>query len=143
MTTPKDTILHRWYEEVWHKGNASAIDEMFDPDVRIHGLIDAYGNEVSSAEDFKRFHQTFLNVFSDTRVIVEETVSEGDKLVARCVVKQTHTGEGLGISPTNKALEYTGMCMVRLEGGKIVEAWNNFDYLTMFRQLGVASFPLA
>jgi predicted ester cyclase len=25
---------------------------------------------------------------------------------------------------------------VRIERGKIVEAWNNFDFMTMYKQLG-------
>jgi predicted ester cyclase len=141
MTTPEATILHRWFEEVWNKGDAHAIDEMFDPNVRIHGLIDAHGNAVSDAKHFKQLHRDSLNAFSDINVMVEDTVSEGDKIAARCIFKGTHSGEGMGMSPTNKALEYAGMCMVRLENGKIVEAWNSFDLLTMFRQLGVISFP--
>jgi predicted ester cyclase len=142
MTTRKDTILHRWFEEVWNRGDVLVIDEMFHPDVRIHGLIDARGDEVSGVEHFKRFHQESLAVFSDIHVTVEDTVSEGDKVVACCTVREKHTGEGLGIGPTNKSLEYIGMCMVRLEGGKIVEAWNSFDLLAVFRQLGVISLPV-
>lgn len=69
-------------------------------------------------------------------MVVEDTVSEGDKVAARCTIRERHTGEGLGISPTNKSLEYTVMCIVLLEGGKIVEAWNCLDLLAAFRQLG-------
>jgi predicted ester cyclase len=28
------------------------------------------------------------------------------------------------------------MAFVRVENGKIVEAWNNFDFMKMYRQLG-------
>jgi hypothetical protein len=28
------------------------------------------------------------------------------------------------------------MTIVRIQHGKIVEAWNNFDFMTMFQQLG-------
>ncbi|HEX8177354.1 MAG TPA: ester cyclase [Pyrinomonadaceae bacterium] len=30
----------------------------------------------------------------------------------------------------------SGMTIVRVENGKIAEAWNNFDFMSMFRQLG-------
>lgn len=51
-------------------------------------------------------------------------------------------GYGLGTSqsisrPTNKKVEFTGMCIVRVSDGKIREAWNNFDFMTMYQQLGV------
>jgi predicted ester cyclase len=32
--------------------------------------------------------------------------------------------------------EFTGIAIVRIKDGKFVEAWNNFDFMTMFKQLG-------
>jgi predicted ester cyclase len=29
------------------------------------------------------------------------------------------------------------MSIVRIKDGKIVEAWNNFDFMTMNRQIGI------
>jgi predicted ester cyclase len=34
-------------------------------------------------------------------------------------------------------VEFTGMVIVRIKDGKFVEAWNNFDFLTMNQQIGV------
>jgi predicted ester cyclase len=34
-------------------------------------------------------------------------------------------------------MEIEGMCIVRIEHGKIVEAWNNFDFMRLYQQLGV------
>ena len=33
--------------------------------------------------------------------------------------------------------------MVRVEGGKIAEAWNHYDFLDMYQQLGQVLTPLA
>jgi predicted ester cyclase len=139
MITPPQTILHRWYDEVWNKGRIEAIDEMLDPNVIGHGLFDLNGNEIRRAEDLKAFCKSFRGIFPDIRVIVEDTVSEGDKVVALCTVKATHTGEGLAMSPTNRVVEFTGMCMVRVKDRRIVEAWNSFDFLSMMQQLGLVS----
>jgi predicted ester cyclase len=49
----------------------------------------------------------------------------------------THTGPGLTTSPTNKAANITGICIARIEDGKIAEGWNNFDFLSMYQQLGM------
>jgi hypothetical protein len=32
--------------------------------------------------------------------------------------------------------KFGGIVMVRIEGGKIVESWNHFDFLTMYKQIG-------
>ena len=55
----------------------------------------------------------------------------------RCTVTATHTGPGLTAAPTNKPASFTGMCIARIKDGKIVEGWNNFDFLSMYQQLGM------
>lgn len=136
MNDQNDTIQHRWFKEVWDKGRAEAIDEMMSPDAIGHGLVDESGNEIRGAEAFKSFYKSFRGAFPDIRVIVEDTVSEGDKIVARCTVRATHTGEGIGLAPTNQPVDITGLCMVRVEGGRIAESWNEFDFMKLYRQIG-------
>jgi predicted ester cyclase len=68
---------------------------------------------------------------------VEDTIVDGDKIVARCRVSGTHGGEGIGLAPTNKNVDFTGIAIVRVQDGKIVEAWNEFDFFKMYTQLGV------
>ena len=141
MTSRYDTILHRWFDEVWNKGRAETIGELADPDLIAHGLVDSSGNEVRGVESFKSFYEGFRGAFPDIQVMVEDTVTEGDKVVARCTVRATHGGDGLGVSPTGNAVEFTGMCMVIVKDGRIKEAWNSFDFLTMMQQIGLIRPP--
>ena len=129
------SIQRRWYEEVWNKGRESAIDEMSEPDVIGHGLTDPNGQEVVGAEAFKEMFRAFRGALSDIHVEVEELIMQGDISVARCVVTGMHTGHGLGKDPKGRHVRFTGMSMVRERDGKMVEAWNNFDFATMFKQM--------
>ena len=135
------TLAHRWFEEVWNKGRAEAIDEMFERDGIAHGLADQSGNELRGPDGFRPFFENFRNAFPDIRVTVEDTVVEGDKITARCSVRGTHRGEGLGLAATGKPVEFTGISILRVRDGKIIEAWNNFDFMTMFQQMGVLQPP--
>ena len=135
MTNQNTALIHRWFEEVWNKGRAEVIDEMFDCDGVAHGLTDESGNELCGPEGFKPFFENFRNAFPDIQVKVEDTVVEGDKVAARCTVTGTHKGEGVGLAATDRRVEFTGMTIARVKDGKIVEAWNNFDFMTMFQQL--------
>jgi predicted ester cyclase len=114
---------------------------MFDPDVIIYGLAETSGKEVSGAEAFKAFHEGFRGAFPDIQVVVEDTVTEGDKIAARCLVKATHVGDGLGIEASGKPVEFTGMCMVRVKDGRIIESWNSFDFLTLMKQIEMVGPP--
>ncbi|HVG20833.1 MAG TPA: ester cyclase [Blastocatellia bacterium] len=135
MAAENKALIERWFEEVWNKGNADAIDEMFADDGVAHGLANEQGEALRGPAGFKPFFQNFRNAFPDIEVIVEDTVAEDDKVAARCRVRGTHKGEGLGFAATNVPIEITGICIVRLRDGKIVEAWNNFDFMSMFQQL--------
>jgi steroid delta-isomerase-like uncharacterized protein len=131
------TLAHRWFEEVWNQGRESAIDELMAEDSIVHGLVDRSEGEIRGPAAFKPFVRKFRTGFPDIRINVEDVVVEGDKIAARCVVTGTHTGPGIMSAPTGRPTEITGMCIVRVKDGKIAEGWNNFDFLTLYQQLGM------
>jgi steroid delta-isomerase-like uncharacterized protein len=136
MSEENKALIRRWFEEVWNKGREEAIDEMFAADGVAHGLADDSGNELRGPSDFKPFFHKFRSAFPDMQIVIEDTVAEHDKVAARCTVRGKHQSESLGFAATGRSTEFTGMTIVRIESGKIVEAWNNFDFMRMFKQLG-------
>jgi steroid delta-isomerase-like uncharacterized protein len=137
MSEENKSLIHRWFAEVWNSGNAASIGDMLLDDAVIHGLNDPSGNAVEGIDAFRAFHAQFREAFPDILVNVEDVIAEGDKVVARCSVRAKHTGESLGIAVTNSTVDFTGIAIVRVSDGKIAEAWNNFDFLTMNQQLGI------
>ncbi|MGH9872199.1 MAG: ester cyclase [Pyrinomonadaceae bacterium] len=130
-------LMRRWFEEVWNKGRAEAIHEMFAVDGIAHGLSDETGRTMKGPADFTPFHAVFRGAFPDIEVIVEDTIAEGDMVAVRCSVRGRHAGDHLGVSASNAPVAFTGMVFARIKNGKIAEAWNNFDFLAMNRQIGV------
>jgi predicted ester cyclase len=128
-------ILERWFDEVWNKGNEAAIDELLAPDDVIHHLLDGDGEKVTDVPAFKKMFRTFRSALSEINVVVEHEVTEGDMSAARCTVTAVHSGDGLDRVPLNKPIHFTGMSMVRVRDGKIVESWNHFDFETMYQQM--------
>ncbi len=102
-----------------------------------HGLTDPAGNNVSGAAAFRAFHRLFRSAFPDLHFVVEDVLIDGDRMAARCRVTGTHSGPGVLPAATNKPVDFTGMLMVRVRDGKIVEGWNNFDFMTLYQQLGL------
>lgn len=134
-----ETFLHRWFEEVWNQGNESAIDELLHDDVIAYGLTDAKGETVRGKEDFKAFFRNFRSAVPDIRVELGETMCDGDRVAAVCHVRGVHSGDGIPVAVNNAPLNFSGILMVRLKDGKIAEAWNYFDFMTMFGQMGALS----
>ena len=135
-TTDNASVVRRWFEEVWNRGREEAIDELFDEEGVAHGLADEAGSDLRGPTGFKPFFRRFREAFPEMEVVVEDTVSEGDKVAARCTVRGRHRGDTLGFKATDSPVEFDGICIVRIRDGKIVEAWNNFDFMSMFQQLG-------
>lgn len=129
-------LLQRWFDEVWNKGRTEAIDEMFAADGIAHGLSGDAESPLTGSAGFKPFHETFRGAFPDIEVVVEDMIAEGDKVAARCSVRAKHSGDHLGIAASNAPVAFDGIAIVRIADGKIVEAWNNFDFMAMNKQIG-------
>ena len=137
MSEENKALIQRWFEEVWNQGNSKVIEELLSQDCVIHGLVDASGSPVEGLPAFHDFHSQFRGAFPDISVSVDDVIAEGDRVVARCSVRGKHSGEDLGFAATNAPVQFEGIAIVRIKDGKIVEAWNQFDFLEMNRQLGV------
>ena len=127
-------LIRRWFEEVWNQGRAEGITEMMAEDCIIHGLSED-GQPMSRAAFFP-FHTRFREAFPAIEVVVEDVITEGDTLAARCSVRGKHEGHSLGFKATGTTAEFDGMGIARVKDGRFVEVWNNFDFLKMYKQLG-------
>ncbi len=142
MNNEYPTFLHRWFEEVWNNKSEDAIDEMLAADVVGYGLSEPDGSQIVGPESFKRLHRAFISAFPDIRITVEDTVTEGNKIAGRCRVTGTHDGEGVGVAPTRQNVDFTGMIIVYLKDGKMIEVWNEFNFMDMYTQVGALTLDL-
>jgi len=136
MLEENKQLVCRWFDEVWNKGRADAIEEMFDENGIAHGLSDDPANPIKGPKNYRPFHSMFRQAFTTMQIVIEDMVAEGDKVTARCSVRGKHEGDGLGIAATQLPVEFSGITIVRIANGKIVEAWNNFDFTAMNKQVG-------
>lgn len=142
MAREYETLLHQWFEEVWNNKSEAAIDELLSDDAVINGFNDEKGQPLRGCAAFKNLQRTFLSAYPDLNVSIEDALVDGDKIAVRCKVRATHTGDGLGIAPTNQPIEFTGMGIAQVKDGKIIEAWNEFDFMKMYSQVGALTLNL-
>lgn len=68
--------------------------------------------------------------YPDYTMKIIRQYADGEYVISEFVMRGTHAGEFLGIAPTNKALEITGVDIDKVIDGKIVEhggAANTFE----------------
>ena len=85
----------------------------------------------------------YRNAFPDLTVRIDDLVAEGDIVAARWSGTGTHRGGGMGFAATGRGIQFSGMVFVRVQNGRLVEGWNNFDQLGMLQQLGAVTLPAA
>ena len=137
MSEENKQLIRRWFEEVWNNGRAEAIEEMFDENGIAHGLSDDPATPIRGPREFGPFHTLFREAFPNMMIVVEDVVAEGDRVAARCSVRAKHEGDFMGRAATQAPVEFTGITIVRINNGKIVEAWNNFDFMKLHKQVGL------
>ena len=84
-------------------------------------------------------------MYPDFNVTFDEMLFKGDWLVVRWTVTGTNTGPmrtPMGeIPPTNKTMRLSGVDIMRLVDGKIVEDWAFYNQLYSYMQLGFTIMP--
>jgi serine phosphatase RsbU (regulator of sigma subunit)/predicted ester cyclase len=115
-------LARRFMEARVVKRDLDAVDEMLAPDfVNRNKLLP--GQE-PDREDYLRGIAAFHAALSPGRLIIEDQVAGGDKVVTRFIVHATHDrGELMGVAPTGKELTNRAIVIHRIVEGKIAEEW--------------------
>lgn len=124
----KKTLMYRWFNGLWNEGKLETIDKLMHTDAVAHGI--QFREFSEGTEGIKQFYADFTSKFDDIKVTVDHVISEHDYEAARLQVIAHHKESG-------KMVSVPGISMCRIKDGKIAEAWNNFDYLAMYQQLGM------
>lgn len=132
-------IVRRYIEEAVNTGNVENLDEFIsqdyietlDPDKKILGVDGARQHIIGVRQTFPDLHLT-----------VENQISEGAWVVTCITARATHQGKWLGIKPTGKKVEITGVNVDKIVDGRIVEhggAANMFEALLSIGAIQVVS----
>lgn len=135
MSEQNKAIARRMIEEVWNKHNIGLADQLVASNYVGHDP--ATPGDIRGIEGFKKFFHTYSSAFPDQRFTIEDLIAEGDRVVTRWTVEATHRGELQGIQPTQKRVRVTGVIVSRIEQGRVVEDYINWDALGLMQQLGV------
>jgi steroid delta-isomerase-like uncharacterized protein len=137
MSTEDNKALARRAYEALNQRNLAIIDEVCAPDFVYHSA----SATIRGLEAYKQFLSMYLSGGPDLHFTLEDQVAEGDKVVTRHTARGTHLGPFMGIPPTGKHVTATGIAIMGVANGKIVEEWANADDLGLLQQLGVIPAP--
>ena len=134
MSIEENKAIVRRYQEIYNSNQLNALIEVVSEDLLTPKIMPGLGDGL---EGGKKVHKTTLIGMPDWQTAIVDMIGEGDKVVARITMTGTHTGDFYGIPATGKRVEFTGIYVVRIANGKIVEHWGEEDAVSLLTQLGV------
>ena len=138
MAEDNKSIARRVFNDIISGGNLALADAIYASNYVYHG---PGGLELRGPEGFKQLLGMYLTAFPDVRMTIDDMIGEGDQVVVRWTARGTHLGNLDKIAPTGRPLSLTGIIVMRFADGKVVEEFENFDEVAMFRQIGVTTLP--
>jgi steroid delta-isomerase-like uncharacterized protein len=133
--TSHDNPACQWFERVWNRNDVTAIGTLGTPNMKAHGA----DGVLRTPEMFAEFQKALRAALPDIHVEVRHCVRGDDMIAVNWFAIGTHTGAVPGLpSPSGKRIEVSGLTLVRMEGEKIAEGWDDYDHAGLMRQLGVA-----
>lgn len=140
MSEENKALGRREIEEIFNGTNLDAAAEIYAADFVDHDR--AFSWEMYGPDEMKECVGVFHSAFPDFRVTLEDQIAEGDKVVNRWTVRETHRGEFQDVSPTGKEVEFTGIHISTInDEGTLQESWENYDALGLMQQLGAIPAP--
>lgn len=134
MSIEQNKNIVRRYQEVYNSNDVDRLTEVVSDELRTPNIMPGIP---SGLEGAKAAHQIMVAGFPDYHTVIEDLIAEGDKVAARIRMTGTNTGDFMGISATGQHVEFTGIYIVRIANGKIVEHWGEEDSVSLLQQLGV------
>jgi steroid delta-isomerase-like uncharacterized protein len=138
-TEENKALVRRQFEAIWDGGNLALVDELYASNYTNHDP--ANPDQAGGPAGFKQRVRLYRTALPDLHLAIEAQVAEGDTVLTRWTASGTHKGDLMGIPPTGKSASVTGMLLSRIQSGKFVEEWVNWDTLGLLRQLGALPAP--
>ena len=137
--TDNRQIAQRFMEECWNQGKLDMVRELVSSRCTYHDPV--FPSLTSGADNLKRHIESCKNGFPDLKFTIDDTIAERNEVVIHWTARGAHKGQFLGMAPTNRKATVSGTSIFRIDGGKIVEQWADWNLLSLLEQLGVASAP--
>lgn len=123
----KVKTLQGYYDEVWVKGDLSAIPKFLAPNARSRGIMGDMPFDIDDLEELVTMVRELLGPIEITLPITMEQ----DNWLSALVEVKSHAVD------TGDPIHVFGQMIARFEGAQMIEIYPGVDSLTLFEQLGL------
>ena len=131
-------MVRRFFDVGPSSGDLPAADVLLDPGFSLHTPLPTPGPGIGAMNNVIT---TCRAAFHGLHVTIEDMMADGDRVTCRFTARGVHAGEFMGLPPTGKKIEMTGIEIFRLRGGNIAELWGEVNLMGLMHQLGLVPGP--
>jgi predicted ester cyclase len=121
------TLCYKWFNEVWNESRESSIDLLMGDQAKAYGILTP--DQPHGTAGFKAFYRGFKEIYDNIKIDIKDVIVQDDMESALTDVTAIHRETGTKVN-------FSGIVLVRVQNGKIAEAWNHYDFLSLYQQLG-------
>ena len=119
----------------WNVGGQAIVDELAAKDIRVY--YNSWSNPIEGIEHYKAILTQTFDSFPDMKIMIQEIVTEKDKVVVFWSYTATHQkGEIMGVQPSGRKVTVSGVSRYIILNGKVVEEEGIVDVYSLMTQLG-------
>jgi len=134
-TTENKKVVLKYIEEVINLRKLNLVNEIFADKFIRHDLMEN-SEKVLTIADQQQSIAELIRIFPDIYYTVGDVIAEGDKVVMRAVMRGTQREAFMGIQPSGNRVDYMSeIFFFRLDNGKIVERWGQFDMYNLIKKM--------
>ncbi|HVT60589.1 MAG TPA: ester cyclase [Thermoanaerobaculia bacterium] len=136
-------VARRFRQDLWNSGDLAIADEIIASGCIIEARVPLTTDFARGPDAIRQLILFYHLAFTDIRVTIDQMIAEGDLVATRWTARGKHKGDLLGIPPSDHDTVTSGIDMLRIKGGKIVEGWVSWDTLSLLEQLAADSAAAA
>ena len=131
--TDRETVV-RFFTEVVGGGDLDALDELVTDDYQDHVAFPGQG----PGRPGLRQRIALIRAAFGPRQTLHRVLVDEDMVAVHWTLRGVHSGPFLGIGATGRPVEFAGMEMYRMRGGRMAAHWNVIDLLSFYQQVTIA-----
>jgi predicted ester cyclase len=122
-----EALALRYHHDMFQNGKLEVADEILSPDFVLYNPV-LPEDLRKGPEGAKRYASAIIAAVPDRKLIHEDILTKGDKVLIRWTNSGTNTGSLFGNPPTGKSYVATGFDLFRISNGKIAEMWQQYNF---------------
>jgi steroid delta-isomerase-like uncharacterized protein/uncharacterized protein (TIGR02246 family) len=117
-----DAELARLLElEVWGRGRFDVLDQIAAEAYTVHDI--GLGRTIVGRDAVREDMAEFRSALAVSEVVMNQMIASPGCVVVRWTLHATHVGNYAGTAPTGRPVEARGVDVLRIEHGRLAEAW--------------------